>query len=533
MARENTPAGAGRIRELGPFVSALDRLRQNLYQAPGDTIRDVDPSNWPSALQPISPIAPRGSEPLGINLWMGQNLNYTPRMDAEYTAAQLKSLAMYDMVRVIIENVKDQLCYTPWQIQRRQLPGETQTERKKKEQGDPNIVNLSRFFEYPDNENDWSTWLRPLVEDMLVIDAASVLVRKTYDNNVAELRVVPGESITRYIDDNGYTPLPPDPAYAQLWEGIPRVNLSTDQLVYRPRNIVRRNTMSSQLYGMPPVEQAATWCETGALRLGFQKAYYTDGSIPGLIHVVPADATPEKIAEVMHGLNNELAGNLWKRQQWQMVQGFQKDGKPDQIIFSKERLLSDPFDDLLIRCLCFAFGTSPQRLMKMMNRASAQQTQESADVEGYWPFLMWLKYAVIDYIIQRKFGLVDYEMSFDPRKETDVLKLAQADASDVNAGIVSRNEVRDKRGMDLDTTPESSQLMVVSGGVVVPLAGAIDRAQANLDQVNAQVVATHANAASGEGGPPSTSSSKDKAVVKFRSLTDNHVIYEVMRAGGV
>src|ERR1039458_3776252 len=205
-----------------------------------------------------------------------------------------------------------------------------------------------------------------------------------------------------------------------------------------------------------------------------------------------------------------------------MVQGFQSEGKPDQIIFAKEKLLSDPFDDLLIRCLCFAFGTSPQRLMKQMNRASAQAGQESADVEGYWPFLMWLKYGVIDYIIQRQFGLYDYEMSFDARKETDVLKLAQADASDVNAGIVTRAEVRDKRGMDPDGTPEASQLMVISGGAVMPLAGAFKRAQANLDQVAAQSTSTLSSASSDEGGAaPGTNPakpSKGKGVVKYRSL---------------
>ena len=538
MASRETSAGgpSARIREVGPLVNALSRFREALYQAPNSTITGIDPANWPSALQPITPIAPRGSEPLGMNLWMGQNLNYTPRPDAEFTAAELKSLATYDMVRVIIENVKDQLCFTPWKIQRRTIPGETDNDRRKKEQGDPNILKLSRFFEYPDNENDWASWLRPLIEDMLVIDAASVLVRKNFNEEVAELRVVPGESITRYVDDNGFTPLPPDPAYAQLWEGIPRTNLDTTQLIYKPRNIVRRNTLSSQIYGMAPVEQAATWCQTGALRLGFQKAYYTDGSIPGLIHVVPADATPEKIANVMHSLNTELAGNLWKRQQWQMVQGFQSEGKPDQIIFAKEKLLSDPFDDLLIRCLCFAFGTSPQRLMKQMNRASAQAGQESADVEGYWPFLMWLKFGVIDYIIQRQFGLYDYEMSFDARKETDVLKLAQADASDVNAGIVTRSEVRDKRGMDPVSTPEAGQLMVISGGAVMPLAGAIERAQANLDQVAAQTTSTLSSANSDEEGTaPGTNPAKPstKGVVKYRSLTDDHIIYEVVRAGGV
>lgn len=525
-SREQQASGpSARIRELGPLVNAFNNLRDRLYQPPGTTITGVDgTTNWPSALQPVAPFAPTAS-PLGINITMGQNQNHTPRPDAEYSAAELKSLSTYDMVRVIIENVKDQLCYTPWRIQLRAMPGETQSDRKKREKGDANIVKMSRFFEYPDNENDWPTWVRPLVDDMLTIDAASVLVRKNFNEEVAELRVIPGDSITRYIDDNGFTPKPPDPAYAQLWEGLPRTNLDSDQLIYRPRNIVRRQSASSQIYGMSPVEQAATWCRTGALRLQFQQAYYTEGSVPGLIHVVPAEATPEQIANVMHDINNRLGGNLGGRQQYQFIQGFQSDGKPDQIIFSKEALLTDPFDDLLIRCLCFAFGTSPQRLMKMMNRASAEQTQESADVEGYWPFLMWLKYSVIDYIIQRKFGLYEYEMSFDPRKETDMVKLATAETLLVNAGIKTRAESRDLLGLDPDNTPEANQLMVVSGTQVVPLAGAIDRTQAALDGVAAETTATLSGASSDEGEP----SASAKGVVKYRSLSTDHFIYEVVR----
>jgi hypothetical protein len=535
MARNGNDGNPLRIVDMGGIIGAARRFRNSLYQKPGTTIDGIGPENFPSAGQPVSPIAPRNAEPLGINITYGQNMNYTPRPDAEYTAAELQGLATYDLVRVVIENVKDQLCFTPWEIQRRAVPGETTTERKQKEKGDQNILKLSRFFEYPNNEDDWATWVRPLLDDMLVIDAASVLVRKNFNEEVAELRVVPGDSITRYIDDNGFTPQPPDPAYAQLWEGLPRVNLDTTQLIYRPRNIVRRNTLSSQIYGMSPVEQAATWCRTGALRLKFQESYYTEGSIPGLIHVVPPDATPEKIASTMNQINSEMAGNLWARQQWRMIQGFQTDGKPEQIIFSKEKLLTDPFDDLLIRFICFAFGTSPQRLMKMMNRASAEQTQESADVEGYWPFLMWLKYSVIDYIIQRKFGLTDYEMSFDPRKETDVLKLAQADASDVGAGIVTRAEVRDKRGLDPIDLDEVNQLMVISATAVVPLEGAIERAQASLDQVAAQTAATHASAEATVEEPapnPAGKPPKGKGVVKYRNLTSNHMVYEVVRAGG-
>ena len=90
-----------------------------------------------------------------------------------------------------------------------------------------------------------------------MIDAVTIVIRKTFKGDIVELPVIRGDSIVRYIDDNGFTPMAPQPAYAQLWWGIPLVNFSTDQLIYKPRNIVPRNTVSSQLYGMSPVEQLA------------------------------------------------------------------------------------------------------------------------------------------------------------------------------------------------------------------------------------------------------------------------------------
>src|SRR5690348_1952882 len=302
---------------------------------------------------------------------------------------------------------------------------------------------------------------------MLVIDAATVLVRRTYKGDVAELAVLRGEMITRYIDENGFTPLPPSPAYAQVWWGMPLVNLTLDQLVYKPRKIVPRNTLSSQLYGMSETEQLADEIKVGIARLAFALAYYEDGSVPGALHVVPPGVGSDKIGEAMQAMNSELAGNLAARRQYRMIQGFNEKGE-DQILFPKEPLLADPFDEMHIKKIMFGYGVSPARLGKTMNRASAQSTEEASDIEGILPIFASLK-SLIDFIIQRRMGFPDYEIVFEPMRESDPLKQANVMKIYVDAGLMSRNEARDKIGLDTRPEPEADELTVSTGQGPVPL----------------------------------------------------------------
>src|SRR6266699_1735232 len=227
------------IRPITQIVAALTAL----YARPAETIRGIDQDSLYSPLQPIVPQGPVGAEPRAFQYWPGQNLTWTPRPDAEYSAADLKALASYPLARICIENVKDTVTRAPWEIQPRTKPGETRKDVAARAKGDENLIKLSRFFEYPDREHNWQEWLRPLLDDMLVIDAPAILLRKSFNGNLAELAVLRGEMITRYIDVNGFTPMPPSPAYCQNWYGVPFVNLTTDQFVYKPRNIAPRNTI--------------------------------------------------------------------------------------------------------------------------------------------------------------------------------------------------------------------------------------------------------------------------------------------------
>lgn len=802
------------IRPLSGIATAFAQFR-----SARDTIQDVTTSDPFGPLQPVKPWV-EIDEPRGWQFAPGQNLIFTPRAQQQYSAVELQSLSMYPMARILIENVKDMVCRMPWQIRPRPQEGETSKALNQRRAGDKNVIALTKFFERPNPDQSWSEFIRQPLEDMLTIDAPAILMRRN-KKQIVELRPIQGDTLNRLIDKNGFTPQPPDPAYQQLWYGQPMLNLTTDDLCYKPRNILPRDlygtcyssdteiltrdrgfvlfkylrqsdyvatrnpethefewqkptrfvnevysgemikfssrsfdllvtpehrmlcstsgykgkryeklitardfqkgnhrerripvtsswnsgievgrvtfpayrgfefsidgddycalmgayiaegnlrvqggieinqlrhskgyeaykelieringsdgyngkafvigrrsitehfaklglceskyipdeiknaprrqleifwkyftlgdghtfereshtargshprfkdeqtttsrrladdlveiaqklgwsasvgfrpahfshrlpnskgkvyfcresyhvrvrysqsmsaTCSTIQYngsvhcvtvpngivyvrrngkpcwsGNSPVQQAAQWLEVGIMRLAWQKNYYSASSIPDRVMVVPPGISPDKIAEQQMWMNSALAGNLWSRRQWKLIQGFRTDGH-DQIIDAKEGALTDPFDDLLIRVLCYAFGTSPQRLLKMQNRATATSNQEAAEDEGLQPWLDWLR-GVINWIIQLKMGFADYEFTFTPPQENDVLKQAQVHKIYLDSGVMVRSEVRDDIGLDPIDLPEMDEpgvfspqngFMPISGGIIVNGAG--------------------------------------------------------------
>ena len=472
-------------KPLGGLARAFAAMRGNLYKPPQNTIDSVNPQAWPSPLNPVQPTGPKGSQPLAYSYWNGINMEITPRADSPLTFADLRGLATYPLARICIENVKDVLTSIPWKIQRKRVIGQPIQEWKEAQKNDKNIPMLTDFFSYPDGETPWADFWRPVIEDMLVVDAASVLVQRTLAGKVVKLRWSDGTQFLRLIDDQGYTPQAPNPAFTQLWEGIPRLLMTTRQLMYRPSNIVAGNSYSSKIYGQSITQQVAEEIQIGQARLNFVLTYYTQGITGGLIRVVPAGIMPDKISENMQWMNNLLSGNLGKRRQWNEIQGYHTadSGKDDQIIQTKEPVMADVFDDLHIRKIAFAYGVSAQRLMKAMNRASAEAGQDAAEKEGIMPRLQWFK-GTVDCVIQRQMDMLDYEVVFDTDDELDAVKQSTVDKSNSGAGLRTIDEIREDRGLVPFGLPETSQPIIVTATGVQPLEGSFDRVQQAADDAS-------------------------------------------------
>lgn len=443
----------------------------SLFTAPRSTIRGVSDTIFFGPLQPVKPFAPVGTEPRGFSYQPGQNLVYTPRADTIFDAGDLRRLAKYDLAQMCIQNVCDMICKMPITARLKRLEGETGKAHKARTKSDKLLPRLQNLIDYPNPEQTRQDFVRDILVDMLTGDWASIWVRRTRNGEVQELRAIDGSTITRYINENGFTPTPKEGlAYAQYLNNVGVIaDFDTTQLIYAMRNKRRDG-----LYGVSPTEQGAQEIEIGIQRMNWVLQFYTAGSIPDLIQLVPMGIDPDKIKEDQDWLDSTLSGQLAKRRGMRLVQSFFSADKwpsNDQIITPKDKALSDDFDDRHIRKVAFLYGTSPQRLLKTLNRATGQANQEAAEEEGTMPWIDWLTHRVYNWLFQRNMQLPGYEVTIDIDVETDELKQAQTDDIDARNGVRTLNQIRDDRGLDPHPQEEANEPLIITATGPVPLDG--------------------------------------------------------------
>lgn len=442
-------------------------------------IRDISGSYWWSALQPVTPSTPRDTRVRQWEFQPGANLIWQP--GATDTGAAgfwvLRQIAdNWDLLRLVIETVKDRLCSVKWDIRLKAEPGETNKNLKARTANDDRVKQLKDFFSCPDGLQSWDDWLRMIIEDMLVLDAACIYLERDTSGKIAMLKPIDGATINRQLTDQGFTPPPPSVAYQQVLYGVPAVNLTTDDLIY-----AMRNPRTNRRYGFSCVEQCLNTIAIGLRRQEFQLAYYTSGSMPEAMVFLPAELPGDKIKEAQEWFDSILAGDLQKRRRVTFLPGYgTKDSFKPNVVFPKEVLLKDEMDDWLMKIVCFNLGISPQSLIKQMNRASAQQSVESAEEEGLEPKLRWIE-NFVNVIIQQRMAFKDIEFAYEQRRETDALKQMQIDTGYATKAIRTLNEVRENLGEDPYDIPEANEPGFLLPTGWTPLTGSMDAAQSARD----------------------------------------------------
>lgn len=386
--------------------------------------------DWFGPSEPITGVAPEGTAGRQFDYGTGVNLNNTPRQGELYGFAVMRALAdSSDLLRVIIERRKDQIVRMDWVIKVKDKAGTVGDESATP---DPRCDLVEEFFRFPDREHDWATWLRMLLEDLLVIDAPTVYPRKTKGGELYSLDPIDGATIKRVLDTYGRTPMGNEVAYQQILKGMPAVDYTFDELFYLPRN-----PRTHKVYGYSPVEQIINIITLALNRQTYQTSYYTHGSTPDLIFEVPAEWSSEQTQQFSDWWNNLLSGNLQERRRTQFVP---KGAKP---IDTKEKALTDQADEWIARVACFAFGISPHGFVKEVNRATAETAQQASQSEGLAPLMMWVK-SMMDRIICVYFGS-DLEFIWQSDEMVSPKDQADIDVKYVTAKILTEDEVRSKR----------------------------------------------------------------------------------------
>jgi len=415
---------------------------------------------WFGPGQPMTPVAPAGTGGRAFDYPVSANITYVPKTEANsqgITFDQLRNLAdNLDILRLVIETRKDQIANQKWVIKLRD--DDSPKPRPGQKSKVPGAVKeMTDFFHFPDGQNDFHAWLRLVLEDLFVVDAPALYVQRTKGGKVMGFEPIDGTTIKRLLDEGGRTPQAPAPAYQQILKGLPAADLSTDDLIYAPRNM--RNHM---IYGYSPVEQIVITANMAIRRMLGQLAHFTDGSVPEAVAQVPDGWTAEQVEQFQDYWDSMLAGNDQQRRHMR----FMPHGTA--ITLLKPELLTDKMDEWLAKIVCYAFSVSSSAFASQVNRATAQTAQQQSLQEGLAPILLWIQ-SLMNRLLRQYMGHPELEFCWDEEEAVDPLIQAQIDEILVNTGIITVDEARDKRGYE--PLPEP-----VVESPVMPLAAPFDPA---------------------------------------------------------
>lgn len=410
----------------------------------------VDNTTWFGPLEPLNPVAPPEVAGRRYDYRPGLNIITQPRGDERTSFVQLRALAdSYDLLRLVIETRKDQLAKLNWTIQPR--------DKTKKGQKDSRLTDVTNFFERPDRENNWDVWTRMIVEDMLVIDAATIFPRRTIGGQLYSFELIDGATIKPIFDDHARRPLPPDTAFQQNLHGLPAVDYTSQDIYYLPRNL-----RTHRDYGFPPVEQVIMTVNIAMRRQIHQLEFYTSGTVPDMIMPVPDNWTPQQIEDFQSYWDALLTDNLAERRRVRFVPASIGKGA----VQTKEAALKDEYDEWLARIVCYAFSVSPQWAVKQMNRATAGTAQETAIQEGLAPLQIWLKNAV-DRCIAEGFGYPDLELSWAEEEDVDPVQQMTVVTGYAKIGAKTINEIRALNGDDPIDGGDTALIYTAQGAITL------------------------------------------------------------------
>jgi len=388
------------------------------------TNTQINPAGW---YGPGAPLPPQAQQTAGrrYDYQTAINLHYPPKRDEGVTFANLRALAdSYDLLRLVIETRKDEMEFCEWKIQTRE-GRETSASKL-----------LQKDLQTPDREHTWHQWQRMLLEELFVTDAPAIYIRKTNSGDPYSLEILDGATIKRLLDETGRTPVE-GPAYQQILKGIVTADFTREELIYCPRNL-----RVNKVYGYSPVEQVITTAEIALRRQAHQMSYYTEGSVPDLIFQVPESWEARQIAEFQtHWASLYGEGNISHRRMAKFV--------PNGVtpFNTKEAALKDQYDEWLARIVCFAFSISPQALVAQMNRATAEQAEETAKSGGLEPIKNWLK-GMMNRIIAEVYNLPELEFIWIQKDSIKPEIQAQIHSTYIQCGVLDVNEVREELGFE-------------------------------------------------------------------------------------
>jgi hypothetical protein len=347
--------------------------------------------------------------------------------------AQLRALSRFDLVRVVIRDIKGQ-------CQGIELEVAVRDEFKDQARAlQPKVDAARAFVECPDPlaDLDLAGWVGKAIEEILVTDALSLYPIFSKGGEPLGLGQIDGATIKPLVDDLGRPPLPPNLAYLQYVHGLPETGFyqplgtpSSRELWYLPYE-----RQPDSPYGYSSTEQVLMTVNLAIRHTLHDLAYYTSGSLPDSLYTMPEGWNQETIEKFQ----------LW----WDDVLDGRSDRRAGGVRFvpqgtytaTKTREFKYDFLEWLGRVIAWGFGVSPLPIMRISNRAQADRMEQSVSESGVRPLIGFVV-RILNRYVQRVLGLAEIEVRLRDDEVEDPAVVATRNVSYVHGGIRTLNATR-------------------------------------------------------------------------------------------
>jgi hypothetical protein len=408
------------------------------------------PGDWFGPGTPLAPQAPEDVRGRSFDYPTVFNLNYKPRGGEPLGFEGLKRLAKHPIVAMLIQRQIDKVTAVGWQIKPRL--GELPTKGE-----DPEIATITNFFRMPDQQHDWGQWIGSVLDQLLVIDAVSIYGAPTRSGGLYALQALDGATIKPLLDLGGRSPMAPNAAYQQVLKGLPAIDYTLDELVYFPQRY-----RADRVYGYSRVEQAADLIEAAISRLRSQRGYFDFGNIGDGFFTMPIDWNVDNQMILETKWNAMMQGDPALRRQVPFL--------PNGVEWheTKKDVLSDAFDEFLIRLLCFPFGVAPTPFMKQtgLGKGSAGTEHEAAEEGGVAPLMQFVE-RLVSLMIGKFWKRPDLEFTFVDEREFDPKVAAEIQDTKLRNGSITLDEARDADGKPPYPSGGDKPLIYTKSGAVL------------------------------------------------------------------
>lgn len=378
------------------------------------------------------PYGYRSEKPLEKPISRGVGF-HTLRAFAEY----------YPIARACINYRQAQLTQLDWDIAVMEDDSEDGKTEVSSEQRQA-IKDIKSFFRYPQGSRGitFSHFLKQILEDVLVIDAAVLYKKKTFGGDVLGYLPVDGATMKLRINEDGTIPEPPEIAYVQVIKGKEVAKLTTDEMYYRIMN-----PRTTTPYGLSPLETLILTVTTALKLQTHNLSYLTEGTVPSGLVELPKDiaGSPDEVSKWQKTWDSMMAGD----QRMLSRLRFLPEGMKYTPTKKAEDMSFERFERWLLQNTCTVFGVPPQNIgfTYEVNRATGEVQWEVGKERGLFPLANFIK-NIFDEIIQVDFAREDLEFIWTNINPTNAKEEAEVFRTLVETGAVSVDEWRQAEGRE-------------------------------------------------------------------------------------